>query len=332
MNRQTRRGRRPSGFTLIELLVVIAIIAVLIALLLPAVQAAREAARRSQCVNNLMQVILAIKNYENSHEVLPPGTINPTGPIVNAPKGYHHNWVSQILPFMEYKNVSNHMNFRVGVYGPENVTVRGVSMHSFNCPSDGRTGLLGGSGGYPAGAAVMPVMSGSYAGVHHDAEAPIDVTNHGVLFLNSAVRYEDIGDGAAQTMFISEHLVQVGDLGWASGTKATLRNVGDPINKTKTAVLPLPALPADSAPMFDFGNDGEDKAVAGEKKKAEPGAAKGEEKPADPVGGFSSSHSGGVNMAFGDGSVKFLKNTCSPRILARLANRNDGEMISAEEY
>ncbi len=139
MTQPSRPGPRPSGFTLIELLVVIAIIAVLIALLLPAVQAAREAARRSQCVNNLMQVVLAIKNYESSHEVLPPGTINPTGPIANVPAGYHHNWISQILPFMEYRNITNHTNFNVGVYAAENITVRSMSLHSLNCPSDQRS-------------------------------------------------------------------------------------------------------------------------------------------------------------------------------------------------
>src|SRR5271157_1108297 len=86
-------GERPTprmhGFTLIELLVVIAIIAVLIALLLPAVQSAREAARRSQCCNNLMQLAIAMVNYEASYEILPPGVVNPTGPILDQPKGYH---------------------------------------------------------------------------------------------------------------------------------------------------------------------------------------------------------------------------------------------------
>ena len=137
------RVRRRPGFTLIELLVVIAIIAVLIALLLPAVQAAREAARRAQCVNNLMQVGLAIKNYESSHEVLPPGTINPTGPIANTPTGYHHNWIGQILPFLEHRNIKNHMNYDVGVYAAENSTVRSVSLHVLNCPSDARVGIGG---------------------------------------------------------------------------------------------------------------------------------------------------------------------------------------------
>jgi len=78
-------SRRTNGFTLVELLVVIAIIGILVALLLPAVQAAREAARRSQCQNHLSQLILAVHNYEMAHQVFPPGTINPTGPIVNVP-------------------------------------------------------------------------------------------------------------------------------------------------------------------------------------------------------------------------------------------------------
>ncbi len=333
MNRHARRGRRPSGFTLIELLVVIAIIAVLIALLLPAVQACREAARRAQCVNNLMQVILALKNYENSHEVLPSGSINPTGPIVNKPAGYHHNWISQALPFMEHKNINNHMNFNVGVYGPENATVRGVSIHSLNCPSDGRSGPWGAASGFNIGVGTgptIPVATSSYAGMHHDAEAPIDVTNHGVLFLNSSVRYEEIGDGSAQTIFVGEHLIQPGDLGWASGTRATLRNAGETVNQVKNRPLPLPVLPNPSAMPDQPDEDAAAKPADAPKKGAAVVVKK--EAPADPVGGLSSNHSGGANIALGDGSVRFLKMTVSPRILSLLANRNDGEMINGDSY
>src|SRR4051812_26811224 len=99
----SRRSLRRGGFTLIELLVVIAIISVLIALLLPAIQAAREAARRVQCVNNLMQLGIALHNYESSYESLPPGVVNDTGPISNIPKGYHASWMLQLLPFLEQK-------------------------------------------------------------------------------------------------------------------------------------------------------------------------------------------------------------------------------------
>src|SRR3954447_4522825 len=128
------RGR-PLGFTLIELLVVIAIIAVLVALLLPAVQAAREAARRLQCVNNLMQIGIAAKNYENAHESLPSGVVNPTGPILSTPSGYHFSWVAQLLPYLDARPVYHKLNFNAGVYQPENGTARAVLMNVLLCPS-----------------------------------------------------------------------------------------------------------------------------------------------------------------------------------------------------
>ena len=134
MRRPTRNHR---GFTLIELLVVIAIIAVLIALLLPAIQAAREAARRSQCVNNLMQLSIALQNYESAFEVLPPGVVNPTGPIKNLAKGYHFSWTVQILPFIEQKSLFKHIDFKIGAYDATNLTVRLITVRSFLCPSDG---------------------------------------------------------------------------------------------------------------------------------------------------------------------------------------------------
>ncbi|MDX2035892.1 MAG: DUF1559 domain-containing protein [Isosphaeraceae bacterium] len=307
-----RRSRLRPGFTLIELLVVIAIIAVLIALLLPAVQAAREAARRSQCVNNLMQIGLAIKHYESSHEVLPPGTVNPTGPIANRPSGYHMSWIVQILPFLEQRSAYRHIDFARGAYDPANSTVRSTQISTLLCPSEPN---FGGAG------APAPV---NYAAVHHDTEAPIDTTNHGSFFLNSAVRYEEIEDGASYTLFVGEFIPdRTGNLGWISGTNSTLRNAGTAPNAGRVPRLGLPI-----GPEPDPEEEGD---PADPADPAKPKAAPKEEKP-DPVGGFSSRHPGGANFLFGDGSVRFMKSTVSPSVYQRLANRNDGQLISADQF
>jgi len=138
------------GFTLIELLVVIAIIAVLIALLLPAVQSAREAARRSQCVNNLKQMGLAVHNYISSVETLPPsGSSNWSG----GSSLYHETVTNpfamkvRILPYMEQQTVYNTINFSLDPewgfdadWEPANYTAKATRIASFLCPSDMRKG------------------------------------------------------------------------------------------------------------------------------------------------------------------------------------------------
>ncbi len=98
--------RQTPGFTLVELLVVIAIIGVLVALLLPAVQAAREAARRSQCLNNLKQIGLACLNYESSNETLPPGSYYD---LVNGPPP-GGNYITEIMPLMELGNITSNID------------------------------------------------------------------------------------------------------------------------------------------------------------------------------------------------------------------------------
>ena len=308
-----RRRRPRAGFTLIELLVVIAIIAVLIALLLPAVQAAREAARRSQCVNNLMQLGIALKNYEGAFEALPSGVVNPTGPIASTPTGYHFNWIAQVLPFLDERPVHRHLNFNVGVYDPANTTVRSVQINLLLCPSQGGPTRMVAAPG-PTAPGDQPALT-SYAANYSDAEVPIDATNNGVFFLNSRIRYEDLEDGSSQTLFLGEKLTQALELGWASGTSGTLRNTGWRI---------LGSLSGVNAAQSFISNPTD---LAGPDQPVSPAAP-----PANPVGGFSSHHPGGSNFAFGDGSVRFLKMTIRPVIFARLANRADGNIISEDGY
>jgi prepilin-type N-terminal cleavage/methylation domain-containing protein/prepilin-type processing-associated H-X9-DG protein len=294
-----------AGFTLIELLVVIAIISVLIALLLPAVQAAREAARRAQCLNNMMQLSIAVQNYESSHEMLPPGVVNLTGPILDQPKGYHFGWMVQVLPYCELKNIYNHFNFKMGVYETQNFSTRTTLVRAFLCPSDP------GANRGPTGVAMN-----NYAGSHNAAEAPIAANNNGVLFLNSAIRYEDITDGSAQTIFMGEKLNDGLGEGWASGTRATLRNSGSGINRQTVPSL-AGVLAAD-----------DDEAAVGGPKGG--GAAAGDVLTF--VGGYTSRHPGGANFAFGDGSIRFLKNTIGAGTFRLLANRADGEIISSDKF
>lgn len=278
------RQKPNQAFTLVELLVVIAIIGVLVALLLPAVQAAREAARRLSCTNNLTQISIAVQGYEAAFRFYPIGTIDESGPIVNVAQGYHHNWLASLLPYLEEQNTYRHIDFSVGIYDEKNKPVREVVIPMFACPSDPRT-----YGQQPPS---------SYAGSHHDLNEPIDENNHGVFFLNSNVDYEAVSDGTSQTIFVGEKFIDPqGDLGWMSGTRATLRNTGVAIN----AVRPAGWRGQPSEPAKD------DDPLA--------------------VGGFGSYHPGGANFAFGDGHVGFLAETTDPETYQQLGHRSDGKLL-----
>lgn len=117
-------SRRP-GFTLIELLVVIAIIGVLVALLLPAIQAAREAARRSQCQNNLKQIGLALLNFETAYGTY-PGNVR-SGITATNPSGFRQGWMLYITPFLERQDIFDAYNFEYGWNNAENTTATGGS-------------------------------------------------------------------------------------------------------------------------------------------------------------------------------------------------------------
>ena len=326
-----RRSSPRCGFTLIELLVVIAIIAVLIALLLPAVQAAREAARRTQCMNNLSQIALALHNYEMAFETLPPGTVNATGPIVNKPSkdAYHMSWTVQVLPFLELSTVFNHFDFTKGVYDPRNLAPQQRSIAMFVCPSQSSWGVL-----------QSMRQPSCYAGVHSGVSEPIDVDQDGLLFLNSSVGYDDIPDGSAYTVVVGERIADKTDVwGWASGTRDTLRNSGTSPNNGGLALF-QPPQPTSNMPYgqipFDAGMVPAEDVV--EEPAASDEAAEGDEpdkqgddaEPAvDPllvVGGFSSEHTGGVQFALADGSVRFVSQAINVQTFRNLCSRNDGAM------
>lgn len=273
------RRRRPgrAAFTVLEVLIVISVILVLVSLLLPAVQQAREAARRTGCRNNLMQIGLALRNYESAHGCLPPGSIDPNRPIRNDGKGYNFGWVVQILPQLEQSNIYFAFDFSVSVYDKANATAAGQPIPNFTCPS-----------------------RGGYAACHHDVEAPIDVDNNGVMFLNSSVRRDDLRDGASHTIFVGEGGAFAG-LGWATGTRDTLRNTGSPIG---------------GANLGGFGGASPLPAQANINALA--------------VGGFSSSHIGGANFVFGDGAVHSVAENVSPKILRQLGHRADGELPAGD--
>ncbi|MCA9022722.1 MAG: DUF1559 domain-containing protein, partial [Planctomycetaceae bacterium] len=197
---------------MIELLTVILVIAILIALLLPAVQQAREAARVATCKNNLQQIGLAMQNYQMAHRVLPSGSVNSTGPILNQPVGYHVGWLIQILPQIDEKTAFIGYDFNVGVYDLTNRKVVNHRIPYFSCPSSSNDNW-------------------NYVGCHNDSESPIDVNNNGVLFLNSSIREKDLKDGRSHTFFIGE-ASDGGFLSWTSGTSSTLRNMGHSINSS----------------------------------------------------------------------------------------------------
>jgi len=373
-----------NGFTLVELLVVIAIIGILFALLLPAIQASRESARRTMCTNQISQLILAVHDYEAAHEHYPAGTVNPAGPIQNLPNGHHISWIAPILPYLDEHALYDNIDPSLSAYHQKNDRARQTTVGLLICPS--------------CPADEWPYSN--YAGCHHDVEAPIDANNRGVFFLNSRIMRDDLKDGAAHTLFIGEKLPDDYDLGWLSGTPATLRNTGTPLNRKTSNVLwgaslpwlynytaadeqwawsgeqvdpvtgePVVLTPESGAQPTDESAPGPtDNALATEPPESELAPndevladapdqqATVAEAPVDPelvpdkngflphsklggntaaplaVGGFASNHIGGVNFAFGDGSVRFINDNASAGLMGRLANRADGQIIDAKEW
>jgi len=241
-----------------------------------------------------------LQNYQAAFHVLPPGCVNPTGPIKSEEKGYHVSWIVQILPHLEQQNVYHKLDFTFGVYSPQNASVRQQSLPNLLCPSDGAARGQGAEGN-------------SYAGNHHDREAPIDVGNNGVLFLNSSIRLDDVSDGTSHTIYVGEKWLSDGPtLGWVSGTSSTLRNGsglrnGQPDGYSE-AILTLPGSRA---------------VPPGTPKKSDEQRVK----ELLIVGGFSSQHPGGFHVGLGDSSIRLISQNIDSSVFRNLMNRADGQTI-----
>jgi prepilin-type N-terminal cleavage/methylation domain-containing protein len=217
--------RLTRGFTLVELLVVIAIIGILVALLLPAIQSAREAARRSECMNNMRQIGLGLENYHSARKRYPFGKgTSYTGAPVYARWSVH----SQILGYMEEQSLAAAINFKFAPETPgmggviafmpayqnpnrENAEACRTLVPTFLCPSDerpadpswpGQTNYAGNQGNWLCDRA-------------DDPPAPSDVAPNelqtGVLYFKSKIRAGQITDGLSKTAFFSERVRGTGD-------------------------------------------------------------------------------------------------------------------------
>ena len=362
MNTRIRRG-----FTLIELLVVIAIIAVLIALLLPAVQAAREAARRSQCINNLKQLGVAMHNY---HSAI--GTF-PLGASLNAyaPPGSYYGWTNWsanalMLNYLEQAPLYNAINFN---FAPEpapepdnpnlaysagpatNSTVYNTKLAVFLCPSDGNAGQTN-INSYSASVGTTTTNAGA-----GDNSINVIGKSTGVFAMQRCYAIADVTDGTANTIAYSENLVGVpgsisgqtrgNGTGNSGSTKAS--GINDVSSVGLAAVqTDLAACSTKYATVFNADDRGYrwGGGMMGYSlfNTVMPPNGGGQHKwnscrvdccaqaQSAHYLPASSNHSGGVNVLMADGSCKFIKNTIDMKTWWSLGTRARGETISADSY
>jgi prepilin-type N-terminal cleavage/methylation domain-containing protein/prepilin-type processing-associated H-X9-DG protein len=340
--RQSRRA-----FTLIELLVVIAIIGVLIALLLPAVQAARESARRMQCTNNLKQFGIALHNYHSQFNSLPPGRIwgpRPGKPPTDFPGIFagaqNTTWFELLLPLIEQGSMANAFNFTLGAEGWSgpglaaadgffaNSTVSATKIAIFQCPSD-RELKFQITPAYVGGALSGPILTkGNYAvswGNTNWRQNAIGTFPYlpSAFGHNGKISFATIRDGLSNTVFAAEvkqgARFDVRGLMWSSipggGSFMTRftpnhfddyigQKTADFLNSTNFCVSePVELLPC-------TGGAGDNQAFAGARGR----------------------HPGGINVLFGDGSVKFIKDTINAPTWRAINSIRSGEAISADSY
>ena len=351
------------GFTLIELLVVIAIIAVLIALLLPAVQSAREAARRTQCVNNLKQMGLAIANYESSNGCLPPHGNNQPVAWMND-----YSMKVRILPGMEQQNIYNAFNMSRTFNDWSNPTAGHNKIAAFLCPSDNNlisragtsyNGLDFGDTNYYNNIGTLISLNGGV----FDGPAYIMGANYG-----STVTLAKITDGTSNTAIFSENLMgnssngtyPVSGLGspgkgslWIMPTTITATTPANPnqgglgpnlrfiantycvlsnnLSKFSTQGFAWPSSGNGEGGGYSHAQPPNKKNCWGSNQDSvSPNAAAGNKHQWGSMITAKSNHPGGVNMVFLDGSVKFIKDSVDPGTYGAIGTMGGGEIISAD--
>jgi prepilin-type N-terminal cleavage/methylation domain-containing protein len=354
--------RAKKGFTLIELLVVIAIIAILIALLLPAVQQAREAARRSQCKNNLKQIGLALMNYHNAANTFPPG-------VVHTASGQNNfGWMTMILPNFEQGPLFKKLNSKQRINDPgtgavatpqanSNAFLNQTVLTAARCPSDvgdeqmdGASGMIGTSnymGNFGVGDIVIASPSTPATSLHPR-------WLQGIFGPNSKVRIRDCKDGMSNVILVAERRMPRNCQDW--GTAAAGVNEGQfcsvwagPIGATLAADEPFKMTlgtttdgnvedtNAATGMMIQSGNIAPDGARPGTSSPIAPNILKINRTLANlpftdvrldtVTAGFSSWHTGGMQGVLGDGSVRFFSENIDGTIYTNLSRRQDGKTL-----
>ena len=300
------RSRVPSGFTLIELLVVIAIIAILISMLLPAVQQAREAARRTQCKNNLKQIGLALHNYHDVYSCFP--NVNANSTLSGG------STFTSILPMIDGANAYNRYDFNKTNSDPYNVTVTSQVLPFYLCPSASMRRQVpncSGDAGRAPGHYAVNMGSVDYDPYWSYYGSPKPNLNGAIVYTDSVsgkTSFRDFTDGTTSTLLIGETAYNLPDYRFsASDTLCS----GQPRYSFTLWSVPYPG---STACTTQYGFNPHDKPNDGIWV-------------ANWTKAFRSEHVGGAQFTLADGSCRFISENIDAKVLDSLATRNGGEVV-----